>query len=726
MEPEIRKHALRSAMIIATLVVLATAGSAAGLESATPGGTTTTSPATGTTTTPATATTAPATTTTVPATTTTVPATTTTVPATTTTAPATTTKPATTTTVPAATTTTAPATTTTPTPAAAPNASAVSPDVQQANNSPALQVLRSLDGSGNNADHPDWGQAGTQYARVAPPNYADGVGSMVGGPPPRRISNRIFNDLGQNIFSENNISQWGWAWGQFIDHDMDLRDETPGEAAPIPFDQKDPLERFTDDVGQIDFFRTPAAPGTGADGVPRQQINTISSFIDASQVYGTDQSRLDWLTARNGFDLMLPGNYLPKVTDKAGAPPMDLMGQLVGNPNDAIVAGDVRANENFALTSIQTLFAREHNRIADSLPAPLAPALKFQIARRIVGAEIEYITYTQFLPALGVHLDAYQGYDKSVNPSVSNEFATVGFRAHSMVHGEFEPTVPAGTYSQSQLQAFHDAGITLENNSDGTITLVIPLTVAFGNPDLVQQIGLGPALQSLDEREYKNDEQIDDSLRSTLFEVPKPGVTDPTVCGEPVVNPSCFSDVSDLGADDIQRGRDHGMPSYNDLRQAYGLPRVRRFTDITGESTDSLPKGMTCDDPRILAFTSLTDENGNPVPIGDPDNATSGVRASTLAARLRCLYRNVNNLDAFVGMVSEQHVGGTEFGQLQLAIWKQQFTALRDGDRFFYANDPALPLIKRLFGIDYQHSLGDLVTLDTGASVPDNVFVAGN
>ena len=41
-------------------------------------------------------------------------------------------------------------------------------------------------------------------------------------------------------------------------------------------------------------------------------------------------------------------------------------------------------------------------------------------------------------------------------------------------------------------------------------------------------------------------------------------------------------------------------------------------------------------------------------------------------------------------MVAEPHVPGTEFGELQLAIWKQQFQALRDGDRFFYANDPAL------------------------------------
>ena len=59
---------------------------------------------------------------------------------------------------------------------------------------------RSLDGSGNNLEHPDWGQAGTAYLRVAKPNYADGIGRMAGGPSPRYISNRIFNDTGQNIF----------------------------------------------------------------------------------------------------------------------------------------------------------------------------------------------------------------------------------------------------------------------------------------------------------------------------------------------------------------------------------------------------------------------------------------------------------------------------------------------------------------------------------------------
>src|SRR5262245_24946907 len=82
---------------------------------------------------------------------------------------------------------------------------------------------RALDGLGNNVAHPSWGQAGTPYSRVAAPNYADGLGQMVSGPSPRRVSNRIFNDTGQNLFSENDVSQWGWAWGQFIDHDIGLR-----------------------------------------------------------------------------------------------------------------------------------------------------------------------------------------------------------------------------------------------------------------------------------------------------------------------------------------------------------------------------------------------------------------------------------------------------------------------------------------------------------------------
>jgi hypothetical protein len=606
---------------------------------------------------------------------------------------------------------------------------------------------RTLNGSGNNVAHPAWGQAGTQYRRVASPNYADGIGQMVSGPSPRYISNRVFNDVGQNLFSENGISQWGWAWGQFIDHDIGLRDEQPAETADMPYDRHDKLEDFSNDVGTLAFARTPAAPGTGTSS-PRQEVNTISSFIDASNVYGVTDSRLDWL--RNGSVdgnpsnnaatlLMSAGDYLPQLTARgnpSAAPPMDLMGALFGSPTRAVVAGDVRANENLALTAIQTLFAREHNRIVAALPGSLSAEQKFQIARRVVGAEAEYITYNEFLPALGVSLARYRGYSPTVDPDLSNEFAVVGYRAHSMIHGEFEPTVPAGTYTDNQLNTVFPAeGITVERNADGTVTLVIPLVVAFGNPDLLTQIGEGPILQSLGvEPQYKNDEQFDNSLRSVLFEVPKPNGQSPPSCGSPVIKPSCFTDVSDLAADDIQRGRDHGMPSYNDLRRAYGLAPVRSFTAITGESTDRFPANDPkidpsdpIDDRNSLDFVELRDAERNVIPLGSEDaegEAVLGLRRTTLAARLRAIYGNVDNVEGFVGMVSEKHVQGTEFGPLQRAIWKKQFEALRDGDRFFYLNDPDLETIRQTYGITYRHTLAELIQLDAGVTVEPDVFEA--
>jgi hypothetical protein len=550
------------------------------------------------------------------------------------------------------------------------------------------------------------------------------------------VSNRIFNDRGQNLFSENAVTQWAWVWGQFMDHDFGLRDETPGERAPLTFNAKDPLETFTNDLGVMAFARTPAAPGTGTSS-PRQHVNTISSFIDGSGIYGVTSARLAWLRAgpvgNNGARLMLPDGYLPRVTARgnaASAPPMDLMGALVGTPEKAVVAGDVRANENIALTALHTLFGREHNRIVAALPGHLSPEERFQIARRVVGAELQYITYAQFLPSLGIHLRPYRGYDHSVNPGLSNEFAVVGYRAHSMIHGEFDAAVPAGTYTSAQLAAFAARGITVERTAD-QIKLVIPLNAAFGAPDLLREVGLGPVLETLSERQYKNDEQIDNALRSVLFQVPKPGISNPATCGEPADHPECFKGVTDLGAIDVARGRDHGMPTYNDLRRAYGLAPKTSFTEITGEATQHFPADPLIDpkdpinDPNILDFVLLRDDKGNVIPFGSPqaqESAVVGVRRTTLAARLKAVYGSVDKLDAFVGMVSERHVAGTEFGELQRAMWKKQFEALRDGDRFFYENDPVLRVIRLQFGIDYRHTLAEIVKLNTGVTLPANVF----
>jgi hypothetical protein len=215
---------------------------------------------------------------------------------------------------------------------------------------------RSLDGSGNNVAHPSWGRAGTPYLRVARPRYADGAGAPARGPNSRYLSNRVFNDLGQNIFSDRGVSQWVWTWGQFMDHTFGLARDG-GEKRPIPFAAGDPLERFRNDLGSLSFTRDAAATGTGASASdPRQQTNTVSSFIDGWSVYGGSADRLEWLRAgpvdglmaNNGASLMLtPDGYLPRASARgnpAAAPSMVVDGGLRLRPQTAVVTGDRRAS----------------------------------------------------------------------------------------------------------------------------------------------------------------------------------------------------------------------------------------------------------------------------------------------------------------------------------------------------------------------------------------------
>jgi hypothetical protein len=571
---------------------------------------------------------------------------------------------------------------------------------------------RTLDGSANNRSRPDLGRSGTPYRRLAPAAYGDGASAIRSGPNARYVSNRVFSDLGQNVFSRRGVTQWAWTWGQFMDHTIGLAQDGT-EKTPIPTDATDPLERFRNDLRAMSFTRDAAAPSISG---PRQQVNTVSSYIDGFSVYGGTPQREEWLRegpvdsdlSNNGPHLLLTSDgYLPRATargDAASAPEMATEGMLRMNPANRAIAGDKRANENLALTGLQTLFAREHNRIVDLLPSTLSAEQRFQIARRIVGAEQQWITYAEFLPALGVRLSPYRGYRPNVDASIGNEFATVAYRAHSMIHGEFE------------LEA-----------TDTEPEVVVPLGEAFFNPDLVPRLGLGRIMSALGaEPQYANDEQIDDSLRSVLFQVPGPGAPDPAACFSDPSATGCFQGVQDLGALDIERGRDHGMPDYNTMRRAFGLRPKPTFAAITGEPA---APAASMSDPRIMDFTDLRDAQGRAVTPGSPEaenTVVSARRRTTLASRLLGLYGSVDRVDAFVGMVSEAHVPGTEFGELQLAIWRKQFEALRDGDRFFYGSDSALDLIRRRYGITFKRSLAQLVLLDSDAEPEDvtaNVFL---
>ncbi|WJK43903.1 peroxidase family protein [Solwaraspora sp. WMMA2056] len=604
-----------------------------------------------------------------------------------------------------------------------------------------LFEVRSLDGRGNNRKHPEWGSTMSLYPRVGPANYVDGIGVPVEGPPARYLSNRVFNDNDQPLYSPRDVSQWGFVWGQFLDHTYALRlgRRGTGETAEqmnIPYDNADPLEEFPNDLGVIDFTRSTPEEGTGVTS-PREQINQHSSFIDALAVYGADPARLEWMREGpvngnpddNSAKLMLPGGYLPRRDARGDADTAPNMVAGGVDPATVAVAGDPRANENPPLLAVQTLFAREHNRIVDRLPKRLPERDKFEIARAVVGAQQQYITYNEFLPTLGVRLPRYTGYKPGVDATLTNEFATVGYRAHSFIRGEFQIDVPKGQYTPEELEQLRELGVQITDLGD-RLELVIPLTEeAFFNPSMLTQIQLGPMLQSLSQRaQNANDEQITNLLRSFTFVFPVEG--NETCAPDPSL-PACIRGVNDLGAADIARGRDHGMPSYNELRKAYGLAPKTSFKAITGERTEHFPRdpeltrGAEIDDPDSMDIIALYDKHGRET-TAEADNAVRAERRTTLAARLKAIYGSVDNVDPFIGMIAEKHLSGAEFGETQMAIWKHQFVALRDGDRFYYQNHRLLEKVKRWYGIDYRVSLGDVIARNTGTprrELPRNVFL---
>jgi hypothetical protein len=111
----------------------------------------------------------------------------------------------------------------------------------------SLTGIRNIDGSDSSGES-SWGAAFIRLLRVAPADYAgDGSGDEIIASPvranPRAISNIIVAQNGTSIVNNRNMSDYVWAWGQFVDHDIDLTEasEMYGTADIEIEDSSDPL-----------------------------------------------------------------------------------------------------------------------------------------------------------------------------------------------------------------------------------------------------------------------------------------------------------------------------------------------------------------------------------------------------------------------------------------------------------------------------------------------------
>lgn len=128
---------------------------------------------------------------------------------------------------------------------------------------------------------------------------------------------------------------------------------------------------------------------------PRQQMNGLTSFLDASTVYGSSPALEKQLRNWTSAEGLLRVNtrhrdagraYLPFAQLTTCAPEPGPHGTTAA---PCFLAGDSRASEVPALTALHTLWLREHNRLASALKALNAhwsAHTAYQEARKVVGA----------------------------------------------------------------------------------------------------------------------------------------------------------------------------------------------------------------------------------------------------------------------------------------------------------------------------------------------------
>jgi hypothetical protein len=462
----------------------------------------------------------------------------------------------------------------------------------------AAHCLHSFNGTGNNVRRELWGSSGTPYLRrdglIA--YYTDRTGadlaqSNTGRPAAFQVSNDIFvqDDAAPVPADANSLTELFAYWGQWVTFDLTwTEDATPLEAFPLEgFPQR--------------FKR--AAHLLDQSGV-RQQLNSATAFIDGEAVYGNSEMRAAALRTFKGG--------LLRVSDTNGLPSGSFAktcGCRMSNPRNLSVSeleftGNVRSNVDSPIAALQLIFLREHNRLCGELTKSHPDWSDQQLydrARARVIATLQKITMYEYLPLLiGPAVPPYAKYDADLEPAIETFFVAAAFR---FGHSTMSSTISL-----------------LDENAHIVNTRLLR-SMLFSRPSDASHGGLEQLLRGLlNAKSQPVDTKVVDDLRAHL--------TSPA--GAP-----------DLVALNVMRGRDFGLPPYNEVRRAYGLQPISNWDELTSDNE--------------------------------------------LRSKLQRVYGpNVSSLDAFVGMLAEPPLLGVPVGELCRAALAQQFSRVRDGDRFWH------------------------------------------
>uniref|UniRef100_A0A4W4GN55 Eosinophil peroxidase n=1 Tax=Electrophorus electricus TaxID=8005 RepID=A0A4W4GN55_ELEEL len=510
---------------------------------------------------------------------------------------------------------------------------------------------RTITGHCNNRQTPLLGAANTPYARWLPPEYEDLHGAPRGWdpqhsyhnfilPPVRAVSQEVLYTQNENISLDVSLSHLLVEWWQWIDYDLTLTPQSPSTTSfkmgadcthtcsrdtpcfPIWIPLSDPRAGLQ---SCMPFFRSaPSCVGQSAMWYHREQLNIV---VYGSMVYGSSEElSLNLRNCSSHLGLLSHNQphsdqglaYLPYLSQETISQSMTRKTLTsMGNLTFCFHAGRPQgvANEHLGMIALHTLFLREHNRLAEELHRVnphWGPDTLYQEARKILGAVHQVLTWDHYLPhVLGNKeysklIPPYDGYDPKVDPSITNVFSAAAFRfAHVTVH----PVV-------SRLGPGHQL------HPDNP---PMPLHHSLFAPwRVVEEGGIDPVLRGvlLSPAKLQAPEQMMvEELTERLFQAQE---------GLPL----------DLGALNLQRGRDHGLPGYGAWRELCGLPIPANKSEFAG----------------ILGNVGLV-------------------------RKLLALYGTAQNIDVWVEAISEPALPGGRVGPLLACLLAKQFRALIDGDR---------------------------------------------
>jgi len=513
---------------------------------------------------------------------------------------------------------------------------------------------RTFSGACNNVYFSTYGSSLDTLQRLLPPEYEDNISvprsysvqDKTPLPNPRIVSLALHQSKKK---PDTRHSLALMQWGQFVDHDLthiptqmdDFGRELDCQACdsarthpacfPILLPSGETYHKNT--TGCLAFTRSmPGQQGLGA----RQQLNQVSSYLDGSMVYGSNQctntrlrkveddGKLSWKLQseahpRNSSDH--PQKSLLKLAS-------DHSSECRAEDQKCFLSGDGRVNEQPGLTSFHTVLMREHNEVASELSS-LNPSWNndkvFHETRKIISAIIQHITFSEFLPRvlgsfilkkfdLELHSKGYYTpYNPQCSSSIFTEFASAAFRfGHSMIG----PNISMIT----------------ENH---TLSETFPLRNFFRNPDMIKT---------------KKD-AIDLVIRGVVMSpmMPVDGSVSYEVANHLFELKGQQNTWMDLVAINIQRGRDHGIPGYNKYRAVCGMDRAHTFSELSGEIPADIVK------------------------------------------RLTEVYKHPDDVDLFTGLLMEKHLPGALVGPTLGCLIALQFRQLRQCDRFWYeSGDPTV------------------------------------